>query len=127
MRLFFGRLGDSLRSSAAPAPPSAKWVVTAAPGAVLLGDFLDRRDVDVVVAGEHVDGDHGGHAVDLHVLELLAQVGAALMDLVGVGGQQRFGQRSTGDDLVLARVGLEAAHGGDKNGGVGGQARSSGT
>ena len=92
-------------------------------GAVLLGDLVDGLDVDVVVAREHVDGDHGGDAVDLHVLELLAQVVAALVDLVRVLGEERLGERLAGDDLVVAGVGLEAAHRGDQDGGVGGDAR----
>ena len=61
--------------------------------------------------------------MDPHVLELLAQVGAALVHLVGVLRQQRVGQRPTGDDVVLAAVRLQPADGGDEHGGVGREPR----
>ena len=83
---------------------------------------MDGRDVDVVVTGEHIDGDNGGDAVDLHVLELLAEVVAALVHLFGVGLEQCLGQRFACDDLVVAGVGLETANRCHKDRGVGGDA-----
>ena len=57
------------------------------------------------------------------LLELLAQVVAPCVHLVGVLGQQGSGSGSPGDDLVVARVGLEAPDGGDEDRGVGGEPR----
>ncbi len=57
--------------------------------------------------------------MDAHVLELLAQVGAALVHLVGILRQQCVGQRPTGDDVVLAAVRLQPADRGDEDRGIG--------
>ena len=48
------------------------------------------------------------------VLDLLAQVGAAGHDLVGVLREHLGGQRLPGDDVVPSAVRLERAHGGDE-------------
>ena len=61
--------------------------------------------------------------MDLHVLQLLAEVVASLVHLVGVFGQEGLGKRLTGHDLVVAGVGFQAADGGYQNSGVGGDAR----
>ena len=92
-------------------------------GAVFRSDLVDGGDVFVVVAGEHIDRDDRRAAVDLHVLELLAQVVATLVDLVGIGLEQILGERLAGDDLVVAGVSLEAPHGRDEHGSIGGEAR----
>ena len=65
----------------------------------------------------------GRDAVDADVVDLLAQVGAADVDLVRVLGQQRVGQRPAGDDAMAAGVGLQRPDRGHDDGGVGTQAR----
>ena len=76
-----------------------------------------------MIVGEHVDRHHRRAAVDAHVLQLLAQVRAALVDLVGVLGQDRLGEGSARHDRVLAAVRLQSAHCCDQHGGVGSEAR----
>ena len=80
-------------------------------GTVFRRDLVDGGDVFVVVAGEHVDRNDRSAAVDLHVLKLLAQVVAALVDLVGVCLEKGRGQWLARDDAMVAGVGLEAADG----------------
>ena len=88
----------------------------------MLGRYLgDGREFGGMIVGEGVDRDEGGDPVDRQVLQLLAQVGAAFMHLVGVLGEQGVGQWPAGDDVVSARVGLQAADGGHEDGGVGRQ------
>jgi hypothetical protein len=72
-----------------------------------------------VVAGERVDRDDRRHPVQPDVLDLLAQVRPADVDLVRVLGEQRLRQRPAGDDLVPARVRLERPHGRHDDRGVG--------
>ena len=78
-------------------------------------------------AGNALIATTGEHPVQPDVLDLLAQVGAADVDLVGVLGEQLLRQRPAGDDLVLAGVRLERPHRGDDHGGVGREARRRGT
>ena len=88
-RRLLGRLHDRTgqfgRSSAAVGEVGAHR----GPGAGRFGQPPDGLVLGGVVVGEGVDGHHRGDAVHPDVLDLLAQVGAALEDLVGVLGQQR--------------------------------------
>ena len=92
-------------------------------GAERLGHLADRAVLGRVVGREPVDRHDRRHAVGLDVLDLLAEVRRAGLDVVGVLGQQVLRQRTPGDDAVLARVRLEGADGRDEHGGVGRQAR----
>ena len=74
--------------SVAPAPPSAKWVVTAQRTPSDVGDLEDGVVLARMVVGEGVDGHHRCDPVEPDVLDLLDQVGPAGTDLVGVLGEQ---------------------------------------
>jgi hypothetical protein len=63
-----------------------------------------------------VDGDHRGDAVQADILDLLAEVPAAAVDVVGILLQQRGRQRPAGHDAVPARMDLERADGRDHHG-----------
>ncbi len=87
--------------------------------AFLAANGKDRLGLAGVVCREGVDAHHGADAVLLHILNLLAQVGASLEDVVGVFAQHLLGQRLTRHNFVLARVQLERADGGDDHRSVG--------
>ena len=92
-------------------------------GADALRYLADRLVLAGEVAREGVDGDDRGDAMDLHVLDLLDQVGRTGAHIVGVLGQQVGGQWLSGHDLELAAVRLQRAHGGDQDRCVGHHAR----
>ena len=81
------------------------------------------RCSEAMVAGKRVDGDDGRDAVDLDVLDLLAEVGGPGQHVVGVLLKQLGRQRPSRHDAVLARMHLQRADGGHDHRGVGSQAR----
>jgi hypothetical protein len=50
-------------------------------GSVELGQGPDQLQLLLGVGGEHVDGDHHGHAEDDRILDLLLQVGETFLNL----------------------------------------------
>ncbi len=50
-------------------------------GSVELGQGLDQLQLLLGVGGEHVDGDHHGHAEDDRVLDLFLKVSKAFLNL----------------------------------------------
>ena len=119
----FGCLSNSVGEFGCPGAAFGEVHGHRSAGVELLGNFLDGVDVAIMVPGEHVDGHNRSAAVDLHVLELLAEVVAALVDLVRVLFEERFRERLAGDDLVLAGVGLEAPYRCDQHGSIGSESR----
>ena len=92
------------------------------PHTQMLGQLPDRAVLGGVVARKRVDGDHWGYAVDLDVLNLLAEVGGAGEHVVGVLHEELGRQRPSRDDPVLAGVNLQRPHGGYDHRGIGSQA-----
>src|SRR5438128_6901006 len=71
-----------------------------------------------MVARKGIDGHHRGHAVDLDVFDLLAQVCRAGEDIVWILLEQVRRQGSAGHNSVLPRMDFERADGGYDHGGV---------
>ena len=101
-------------SSAPPAPPLAQTVLAhGILGAGLHGALADQLDLRVGVGGEAVDGHDHRDAELAGVLDVLQQVGQALLQQLEVLLLVGLVQRLAGDDLGATAVHLEGADGGD--------------
>ena len=98
-----------------PAEPSAQCLQRIASDALRGDEILHRLDLGIGVGGEVVDRDHHRHAELLHVLDVTAEVGAALLHRLDILGAEVF--------LRDAAIHLQGAHGGDDDRGSRLQAR----
>src|ERR1700731_4567208 len=78
------RLVASLRQLGGATAAQRKVVADGRSHAELFGDLADRRLLGRMVGWKGVDGDDRGHAMNLYVLDLLAQVRGSRPDIVGV-------------------------------------------
>ena len=112
------RLGDRLGQLCGAAAAVGEVGADRDPRARVPRDLLDRPVLGGMVAGEGVDGDHRGYAVQPDVVDLLAQVGRPGEDVVGILGEQVLRQGPAGHDRVLAGMGLQRTNRGHHDGGV---------
>ena len=119
LRGLLGGLGHGFRQLRASLASLGEVVADRRAGAAAGGDLGDGLVLGRVVCREGVDRHHRADAVEGDVLDLLLEVRRAHVDLVRVLRQELVGERSAGDDLVLARVGLQGPDRGDEHGGVG--------
>ena len=115
---FGGCLDHSFRELGGSFTPLGEVVARSGSHAELVGDLAHRRVFRGMVARKGVDRDHRGDAMQLDVLDLLAQVGRPRPDVVRTLLEHLRGKRLARDNLEAAGVNLQSADGGDDDRGV---------
>ncbi len=117
-----GRVHDRLRQFDSTLPPVDEVGAHRRAHPDRGGDLPDGLVLGGEVLGKRVDGDHRGHAVHAHDLQMLEQVGPTEPYFSGVLLQHLGRQWAAGRHFVPPRVQLQRAHGRDDDRRVGHQA-----